>query len=305
MSKTLARERARNAFRHARLKAFVRRVLSMMRGQPNHLLAYDEVRRQVRAGLPAYRGIQSVPLRQIIGSVNRYRDFDRAFLPTQNFTSDRWRSIGTAFYDDVVLPPVKLYKVGGAYFVIDGNHRVSVARELGQEYIDAEVMECRVRVPITPDIEAHDLEVIDEKLAFLEATRLEEKRPQITFDLTIPGGYHLLLEHVEVHRYLQSTEWNREFSTEEAAAQWADQVYLPLVEVIRASGIVEDFPGRTETDLYLWIIEHHYYLRERYGDRVSPWDAARSFSEHFTSRPLHRLWHYLVVHVLKLHRSEE
>lgn len=300
MSQSPALERAVANYNRARRKAFLRRVWADLRGRPDHLLAYDVVRAKARAGVPVYRGMQSVPLDKIVGSVNRYRDFDRAFLPTQDYTADRWTNIGRAYLDDVSLPPVQLYKVGEVYFVIDGNHRVSVARELGREFIDAEVRECRVRVPITEDIDPDDLEVIGEKAAFLEATRLDETHPEASIELTIPGGYHLLLEHIELHRYLQSQEWKRDFTFEEAATQWYEQVYLPLVQVIRDTKALRDFPHRTEGDLYLWVIEHQYYLREQFGDRVTLREAARSFSQHFTSRPLRRFWHWLTVHALRI-----
>jgi hypothetical protein len=289
--------RAASAFQRARGKAFLRKVLSAVQGVSNRLMPYDEVRAKVKAGMPNYRGLTAVPLDKIVGSVNRYRDFDRAFLPTQTHTRDRWRRIGEAYYSDINLPPVTLYKVGEVYFVVDGNHRVSVARQLGRDFIDAEIMECRVRVPITPDMDPGDIEVIGERAAFLEETQLDELRPGGAIALTIPGGYHLLREHVAYHRYVQSQEWEREFTVEEAAAQWFDQVYRPVVDVIRRSGILREFPGRTEGDLYLWIIEHQYYLRQHVGHDVSTQAAAYSFATHFTSNPFKRIWHWLTHHV--------
>jgi hypothetical protein len=285
--------RAQSAFRRARGKAFMRAAWSMLMRRPNRLLAYDEVREKLRAGGPVYRGMESVPIDQIVGSVNRFRDFDRAFLPSQDFTEERWKNIGRAYYEDVNLPPVKLYQVGDAYFVVDGNHRVSVARELGRAYIDAEVQECRVLVPLTPHIRSEDLEVIGEAAQFLEQTQLAESRPDATITTTIPGGYHLLLEHIEVHRYLQSQEWSREFSFHEAAAQWYDQVYKPFIEVIAETKVLDEFPGRTETDLYVWLMDHLFYLRERFGERISPRDAARSFAAQFTPHFLKRFWTWL------------
>lgn len=282
--------RARMAFRQARGKAFLRQMWASLQRRPNRLLAYDEVRDKLHAGGAVYRGHQAVRVSQIVGSVNRYKDFDRAFLPSQSHTEQRWERVGRAYYEDIDLPPVKLYKIGEVYFVVDGNHRVSVARELGQEFIDAEVQEVRVRVPITADIDPQDLEIIGEKTDFLARTRLDETRPKVQIELTIPGGYHLLLEHIEVHRYLQSKEWKREFSFQEAAAQWCDQVYLPLVKVIRETGILKEFPGHTEGDLYVWVIEHQYYLRERFGAGVSLQEAARSFATQFTERFLRRVW---------------
>ena len=88
-----------------------------------------------------YRGLQAVPLAQIGGSEGRYRDFDKAFFPRQTQTKERWLSINKAHYEDVSLPPVELFKVGQMYFVRDGNHRVSVARAHGYEFIDAYVIE--------------------------------------------------------------------------------------------------------------------------------------------------------------------
>ncbi len=291
--------RADSAFKRARGKAFLRGVWSILQRRSNRLLPYEEVRLKLRAGGPIYRGIETVPIGKIIGSVNRYRDFDRAFLPAQDFTQDRWKNIGRAFYSEIILPPVQLYKVGDAYFVMDGNHRVSVARELGREFIDAEVYDCQVSVPVTPDLDADDLEVIGEQAEFISRTRLNETRPQIEIAATIPGGFHLLLEHIEVHRYLQSQEWKREFSFEEAAAQWVDQVYLPIVNIIGEAGILSEFPGRTEADLYVWVMDHLYYLRQRFGERVSPQAAARNFATHFTSHLLKRFWHWFTHHVLR------
>jgi uncharacterized ParB-like nuclease family protein len=297
MSSQSAGVQARSAYTRARRKAFLHGLLSTMQGHTNDLMAYDEVRRTVKAGMPNYRGITQVPLDRIVGSVNRYRDFDRAFLPTQGHTRSRWRRVGEAFYADINLPPVTLYKVGEVYFVVDGNHRVSVARELGREFIDAEVLECQVRVPITPDMDPDDITVMGEKTAFLDATHLDESEPVADFTTTIPGGYYLLIEHVEYHRYMQSQEWNREFSLPEAATQWYDRVYLPVVKVIRETGVMREFSGRTETDLYLWVIEHQYYLREHLGEQVSMQDAASSFARHFTPNLLKRAWNWLVEHI--------
>jgi hypothetical protein len=288
-------DRARRAFRVARGKSALRDLWMALQRRPNELLAYDEVKAKLHPDGAVYRGLQTVPISQIVGSVNRYRDFDRAFLPRQNQTEDRWESIGRAHFDNISLPPVKLYKVGGIYFVVDGNHRVSVARELGQEYIDAEVQEVKIRVPISPDINPQDLEVIGDKIEFLKLTRLDETRPPPSrFDLTIPDGYSLLRRHIDAHRYLQSREWSREFSITEAAAQWCDQVYQPVVDAIRETGILGDFPGYTETDLYIWVIEHQYYLREQFGSAVSLRDAAQSFGKRFNRRFTHRLFGWLM-----------
>ena len=115
-------------FNSARTKHFLRTVFGLVSGRKNDLVAWDEVKDKLKLRGLVMRGMQTVPINKIVGSVGRYRDFDNAFLPATNALSPRWRMINRAFYDDVSLPPVKLYKVGDVYFVLDGNHRVSVAR---------------------------------------------------------------------------------------------------------------------------------------------------------------------------------
>jgi len=270
-------------FTAARTKAFFRAVLAFLRGTAarNDLLPYEAVREKLRIGGPIYRGVQTVRLAQIVGSVNRYRDFDRAFLPRNDYTAERWQRINRAWYEDVNLPPVLLYKVGDVYFVVDGNHRVSVAREQGQEFIDAEVRECAVKVPVTPDLQPDDLEILGAKVEFLERTALDRLRPEAKVDVTILGGYERLLEHIAVHRYFMGLDFQRDISEAEAVTHWHDEVYLPVVNVIRQNDLLGAFPGKTETDLYLWIMDHRHYLVEQgLAELVEPGQTAEEFVRH-------------------------
>lgn len=265
-------------FNAARLKAFFREMLALLTGAPNDLLAYDDVRGKLRLGGPIYRGVKAVRLDQIVGSVNRYRDFDRAFLPRTDVTAARWQRVNRAWYADISLPPVLLYKVGEVYFVVDGNHRVSVARELGQEFIDADVRECYVRVPLTADVRPDDLEVLGEKVEFLERTGLDRLRPDTVCEATVLGGYGRLLEHIAVHRYFMGLDFQRDISEEEAVTHWHDEVYQPVVAVIRANGVLAAFPGKTETDIYLWVMDHRHFLVEQgTATLVEPGQVAEEF----------------------------
>jgi hypothetical protein len=284
-------DKARADFGTARRKAFWNEIMSFLSGRPNRLLSWDEVRDKLGIRGQVYRGMQAVPVDKIIGSVGRYRDFDRVFLPTQDRTADRWRSIARAHYDDVGLPPVKLYKIGDAYFVLDGNHRVSVARERGVEFVDAEVIEAGTRVPVTADLDAGDLEIKGEYTRFLERTRLDELRPDQRIEFTIGGGYDRLLEHIAVHRYFMGLERQRFILEDEAVCDWYDNLYLPLVRIIREKDVLADFPGRTEADLYLWIMDHQHYLREQFGPGVETEQAAEHFADHYTTRPIKRVLH--------------
>jgi len=267
-------------YQRARFKAFLNQVWSALSGRPNTLLSYDQVREKLHIGGPIYRGVQTIRLDQIAGSLNRYQQFDRAFLPRTEETADRWQRVNRAFYEDISLPPVVLYKVGDVYFVVDGHHRVSVAREQGQEFIEAEVRECASKVRITPDIRPEDLEILSEKVEFLERTGLDRLRPDANIKLTIPDGFSRMLEHIAVHRYFMGLDLKRDISEEEAVTHWYDMVYLPIVRIIRESKILDDFPGKTEGDLYLWVLDHQHYLSTTEGHPLQPpEEAAREFIE--------------------------
>lgn len=271
-------ERVHADYSRARRKAFLNRVLATLSGQPRMLLSYDEIKEKLHIGGPIYRGVKTVRVDQIAGSLNRYHQFDRAFLPTQDETSGRWLNVNRAFYQEISLPPVVLYKVGQVYFVVDGHHRVSVAREQGQEFIEAEVRECATRVNITPDLKPEDLEILHDKVHFLERTRLDDLRPDVKIRLTIPDGFERMLEHIAVHRYFMGLDLKRDIPEEEGIIHWYATVYLPIVKVIRSSKILKEFPGKTEGDLYLWVLDHQRYLFEAKGQSLqAPEDAAQGF----------------------------
>ncbi len=280
MSDELSR-RARADFSKARRKVFFKSILAAISGQHHStLLSYDEIKEKLHIGGPMYRGVKTIRVDQIVGSLNRYHEFDRAFLPMDDQLASRWQSVDQAFYEDIHLPPVVVYKVGEVYFVVDGHHRVSVAREQGQEFIDADVRECYTRVNITPDIRPEDLEILHDKVNFLERSRLDELYPGANIKLTIPDGFDRMLEHIAVHRYFMGLDLKRDISEEEAVRHWYETVYMPIIEVVRESGILNEFPGKTEGDLYLWTLDHQRYLYEEEGKPLQPPDeAARQFVE--------------------------
>jgi hypothetical protein len=137
-------EQADRDFGRARRKAWLRRLMLRLRREPtarDTSPSFDEARRLLRAYNRVRRGIRVVDLEKIVGSVGRHRDFDRCFMPLCASAWDRWKRVDLAFYRDKVLPPVSLYKLGDAYFVEDGNHRVSVARYHGVPAVEANVTE--------------------------------------------------------------------------------------------------------------------------------------------------------------------
>src|SRR5579859_401216 len=274
-------------FDRARRKASWRSVISRLTGRRTELLRFEEVRKQLRAQGRHDAGARPVALDAIVGSVGRYRDFDTAFLPLQTQTKRRWLSIDQAHHEDLVLPPVELYQLGETYFVKDGNHRVSVARERGQVYVDAVVIELHAPVPIRSLAELEEWIGQQDAVEFLSTTQLLALRPEAQVRLTLPGQYEQLLEHISVHRWFMGIESEREISYPEAVASWYDRVYLPIVEGIREASMLREFPRRTEADLYLWLIEHLWYVREagELDENTSIDEAARSYADTFSPRP--------------------
>ncbi len=272
-------------FRRARNRADLQRLVARVTGKPSDLLSYDEVRRKLRASGQTRRGRQQIPLDAIVGSAGRYQDFTRSFLPRLDSDEDRWARVHAAMIGMGGLPPIEVYQIGQVYFVVDGNHRVSVARQLGAPTIEAYVTELDARVPLTPDAGHEELIIRAEQVEFLEKTGLDELRPGADLTVTTSGRYQALLEHIDVHRYFSGLEKRREIPYPEAVAHWYDAVYRPAVKIVRRRGLLRDFPGRTETDLYLWLAEHRAALEEELGWEVSPVAAADDLVEQESGGP--------------------
>lgn len=282
---TLSLSSAINDFHRARHQAMVKEIMSRFTGEAVDLLSFEDVRRMLKAKGSSERGLQEVPLKAIVGSVNRYEDFTRDFLPRGSVMPERWARVEIAINDLAGLDAIEVYQIGEVYFVKDGNHRVSVARRLGATHIQAYVTKIRTRVTLTPDVKPDDLILIAEYAEFLERTGIDDTRPESELTVSAPGQYAQLLEHIEVHRYYMGIELQRDIPYEEAVAHWYDAVYLPIRQLIWSKGILRDFPGRTEADLYLWIADHRAALEEAYGRDIRAEDAASDLSAQFSTRP--------------------
>jgi hypothetical protein len=145
-------EQVDKEFLRARRRALFGRLAARVRGHSERgaLLAFDEIRRTMRVDNRVYLGRRVVEVSKIVGSVGRHREFGRDFMPAKASMAERWKRVDRAFHRGVELPPVRLYRLGDAYFVEDGNHRVSVARYQGVEWIEAEVTQLHSRFSVDP-----------------------------------------------------------------------------------------------------------------------------------------------------------
>ena len=140
-------------FQSARQRASIQEVLARVTGKSNQLLSYNEVAEKLKLRARTERGVQHIPLNAIVGSVGRNTDFTRTFLPRKGSDEQRWANLKAFIQEHSLdaLPPIEVYQIGSAYFVQDGHHRVSIARQMGVEFIAALVTEVQTRVPLTPE----------------------------------------------------------------------------------------------------------------------------------------------------------
>ncbi len=270
----------------AQRRSSLNNILALLSGEENELLPFDAVK-NLRPHGEHYRGMQAVELEKIIGSVDRYKDFDMGYLPKSNHVLDRWANIRRLKLQGTELPPIQVYKVGQTFFVKDGNHRVSVAQAEGQKYIDAEVIELDVVVPPEPGDDLKTLIIKGEYAKFLEQTKLNTLRPnhaEIMF--STPGRYDVLLDHIRTRQYFLGINLQRDVAWEEAVSNWYDRLYKHMIDEMRAGDALHSFPGRTEADLYLWMMDHRYYLTKNQGHDVGSKEATMSFTRHHRP-PLH------------------
>lgn len=272
-------------FRRARRSAAMQEILARLTGHPVDLLPYDEVRRQLRVVEGNVQELKDVPLDAIVGSVGRYTDFTRSFLPRKDSDEGRWARVKVAADELSGLPPIEVYQLGEVYFVRDGNHRVSVAREEDAPFIQAYVTPVYSAVPIDPEDDLDRLILKAEYSQFLAETGLHDLRPGADLTLTVPGRYDLIREHIQVHRYFMGIDQQRDITGAEAVAHWYDTVYLPLMTMIRERRLLRDFPGRTEADLYVWTAQHRAELEAHLGWVIPTEKAAADLADHHSPRP--------------------
>jgi len=280
-------------FRRARRKAALQEVFARISSKSADLLSYEEVRESLKGRKSAKRELKEIPLDAIVGSVGRYKDFTRKFLPRQDSDEGRWARVKAAVMELSGLPAVEVYQIGDVYFVFDGNHRVSVARQLGSTHIQAYVTEVITKVAISPDIQPDELIVKAEYADFLEYSRLDTLRPQADMSVTAPGQYDKLDQQISIVRDFRSKEIKQELSYEEAVVHWFDEFYLPVASVIRDRGLLREFPDRTVTDLFLWVYEHRNTLEKALGWDIGTEEAASDLAERHSPgflRKMVRIW---------------
>ena len=259
------RIRAIQDFDSARSRAFRRTLRSILTGQPPRLHSIEPMLKAAGREGSAYGGVHEIPLDHIAGSAAsdaKSQDFDPGFLPINRRMRERWTRIYQAMVEGDELPPIDVYKVDDSYYVIDGHHRVSVARNLGRPVINARVINVRTRAPLDPSLDPAALLRAAEYANFLQTTQLHRTRPQARLEVSRLGRYDEILKHIVGHAYFVGLEQGRSIPLKEAAASWYDNVYRPIEEAIHAHRVLDRLPGWTEADVYVEIARRWLELSE-------------------------------------------
>ena len=263
-----------SSFSKAQRKETYRRLGGVVRGSPSTpLLSFNELRVRLHLFQQSYAGLRTIEVARIVGTVDRSDDFDRDFLPRNPQTRERWERLERAF-PTLGFPPISVYQVNDVFFVIDGNHRVALAKQKGAEFIDAEVTQIHTDIEIDENIDFEKMFYLEQARRFMQESGLERSRPMARIDFTRPHGFIELLDVVKAHGYDLMMERGEVLQPHEIAADWYDRVYLPAVESIRWERLLEIEPGSTEGDLFLWVLQRRREHDPQQG-QPSLEDAAR------------------------------
>ena len=246
--------------------------------------------------------MQVVSIDLIAGSEGRYKDFDNHFFPKSTHLRQRWERIDQAHLTDVILPPITLYEIGGLYFVRDGNHRVSVAKSRGCEMIDAEVISLQSEIKLKAGMSKNKIlkTVVEyEKREFYSETNFGDITDDWSLNFTSPGQYDVIYQHILIHKYYINQNQTEEISMPDAILSWHNQVYLPVINIIKKQKMMKKFKGRTPSDMYVWIIKYWDDLKTKFGNDYSLDTAASDFSNEFGSNKIKKLLNKIKI-ILKL-----
>jgi hypothetical protein len=274
---------AQRDFERQLLKSFFSNLFKRVKHQPASLLSLSDIRKRFRLEKEFYKGIQSVDISKIVGSEGRYSEFDQYFLPKSGKTRAKWIGIDAAVRSNVSLPPVQLYKVDDIYFVRDGNHRISVAKALGQEFIEAEVTEIETPVKISKNTDIKQILIKQEYTNFLEVTGLKEhlgKDDEI--ELTELGGYDIILEHIHLHQFFMERDLKNKIPYHAAALSWFREIYQPVIKLVYIYVMTAAFSNRKPGDIYIWMMTNKKFILKEFGSDPDIRTLVRGFTRKYS-----------------------
>lgn len=276
-----ARLAAEQEWNRARRKSFLAQIAATIRGQSSTLVNFDEIAQRLKLRNYRYLGTQNIPTDQIVGSIGRYQDFMHGFLPKSNAMRHRWEAVAQQYLGDngPGVPPIEVFKVGTSYFVRDGNHRVSVCKKLGISVVEAYVWEYRIEIEeACGQEELEALLLAAEKQDFYDQTHLRQLRPHADISVTLPGGYLDILQHIVHYQAALQKIDETEVSFAEAVENWYEMRYEPIISIIEAHQVMEKYPQRTVSDLYVFTTRELQKLKSNQNRPIRMTQAVQAVS---------------------------
>ncbi|MDY6397659.1 MAG: transcriptional regulator [Treponema sp.] len=292
MSGTVLSSMSDEDFSRARHKALFNEVQHFLNPDEATLISLSDIKKLLKPENEVYKGMQTIPVKLIVGSEGRYNDFDNRFFPKSMHLKTRWEHIDIAHINDIPLPPISLYELGGVYFVRDGNHRVSVAKSRGVEFIDAEVVSLQSEIKLHPgdSLKKMTKQVINyEKRVFYTETGFGDATDFWSLDFSVPGQYDVIYNHILTHKYYINMNKSDEIGMDMAMQSWLYHVYFPVISIIDKYHIMKYFRHRTKSDLYVWMIKYWDEIKNKYGSELTLDDIATPFMKAFGESPVKHL----------------
>jgi uncharacterized ParB-like nuclease family protein len=260
---------AQKDWSRARRKVLYQEVVCFFKQCSVDLLSFEDVRSGLHLGQKIDRGFQELPLDRIRGSVGGFDDFTSAFMPRKDHMQERWVRVDVAMMAGKT-PPIDVYQVGEAYFVLDGNHRVSIARQRGLETIEAYVTEFPTPFDLSPEADVDELLIKSELVDCLEKTGQASPPAVREIVFTCPDCYDDLLAMIEAYRQGLEEAVGHSVLTEQTILAWYDEVYGPAIKQIQRGNLLDRFSNRTEADLFIWAWKNRRALEELVLEEETP-----------------------------------
>jgi hypothetical protein len=221
---------------------------------PRRLLELALVTERLRPSRRRYLGVRAIEVANIVGTEGRGDDFDARFSPLRPDLRGRARQLARAFPNGN-FGTIVVEKLGDAYFVVDGHHRVAVARQRDMVTIDAEVTELTARWHLSASPGCEELRHAEQERLFMSESGLGEVRPEARIRFSEAVGYRQLLETMQVHGYELMLEAQHPLTRGEVAAHWYSNVYLPTVRLVAGKALDGQCRHATDSDRFLWLWE--------------------------------------------------
>lgn len=281
-------------FKKARHKALFNEIQHFLNPEEARLISFGQIKDILKPKSQSYIGMKTIPINEIVGSEGRYKDFDNKFFPKNSHVKERWERVDDAVIKDIILPPIKVYELGGLYFVRDGNHRVSVAKSKGVEFIDADVVSLQSEINLKPVKNLPEMikEIIGyEKRNFYSETNFGDITDYWDLNFTTPGQYDIIYHHILTHKYFINQGQEKEIELEGAILSWFQTVYLPVITSIHKHKIMRYFKKHTESELYLWIIHCYDDLKKKFGQQLELDDVVEDLKTENQKNFFFRIFH--------------